>query len=166
MHPELEIRRLSIANAEALAEISAVTFHDTFAEFNTPEDMEAYRAEFFTIEPVRKELLDEGNEFYGAFLREQLIGYLKLILHSEGTFEIARLYVRKEYLSHKVGARLMAFSVGRARELGHSKLLLGVWEKNERAIAFYQRWGFRKTGEHEFILGQDVQTDWSMELEI
>ena len=93
-----------------------------------------------------------------------MIGYLKIIRHPDGQFEIARLYVRKEYLSKKIGARLMAFSVERAKELGYSRVMLGVWERNERAIAFYERWGFRKTGEHEFILGKDVQTDWNMEL--
>jgi ribosomal protein S18 acetylase RimI-like enzyme len=45
-------------------------------------------------------------------------------------------------------------------------LWLGVWEKNERAINFYHRWGFEKFGEHDFILGDDVQTDWLMKKEL
>ena len=39
---------------------------------------------------------------------------------------------------------------------------LGVWEHNYRAIDFYTRWGFSKFGEHPFILGTDMQTDWMM----
>ena len=38
-------------------------------------------------------------------------------------------------------------------------VVLGVWEHNERAKAFYQRFGFREIGEVAFKLGNDVQRD-------
>ncbi|MEJ7666157.1 MAG: GNAT family N-acetyltransferase [Hymenobacter sp.] len=38
-------------------------------------------------------------------------------------------------------------------------VVLGVWEHNERAKAFYQRFGFREVGELAFQLGDDVQRD-------
>jgi ribosomal protein S18 acetylase RimI-like enzyme len=41
-----------------------------------------------------------------------------------------------------------------------------VWEHNTAAIAFYQRYGFIKTGTHPFTLGSDVQTDWIMQLNL
>jgi ribosomal protein S18 acetylase RimI-like enzyme len=50
-----------------------------------------------------------------------------------------------------------------ARKMGHATIWLGVWEKNERAIRFYDKWGFRKIGEKQFVLGRDVQTDFIME---
>ena len=40
--------------------------------------------------------------------------------------------------------------------------MVGRMEKNQRAIDFYTQWGFEKFGEQEFILGDDVQTDWLM----
>ena len=36
---------------------------------------------------------------------------------------------------------------------------LGVWEKNEKAIAFYERWKFERYGSHLFMVGNDPQTD-------
>ncbi len=39
---------------------------------------------------------------------------------------------------------------------------LDVWEKNPRAIAFYERWGFVKVGEQDYQLGNDLQLDWLM----
>jgi len=41
---------------------------------------------------------------------------------------------------------------------------LGVWEKNERAIAFYTKNGFKVVGHHLFKLGDDIQTDYLMKL--
>jgi ribosomal protein S18 acetylase RimI-like enzyme len=39
---------------------------------------------------------------------------------------------------------------------------LSVWQKNPRAIAFYQKWGFEIAGTATFTIGSDVQTDWIM----
>ena len=52
--------------------------------------------------------------------------------------------------------------IAEARRQGVEALWLGVWERNPRAIAFYRRWGFEKIGEHEFLLGADLQTDHVM----
>jgi ribosomal protein S18 acetylase RimI-like enzyme len=38
--------------------------------------------------------------------------------------------------------------------------VLGVWERNARAVAFYGKYGFARVGEHTFVLGADAQTDW------
>jgi hypothetical protein len=38
-----------------------------------------------------------------------------------------------------------------------------VWEKNVRANRFYQRYGFKDVGSHDFLLGSDPQTDRIME---
>ena len=49
-----------------------------------------------------------------------------------------------------------------AREMGKAYLWLGVWEKNEGAIRFYERNGFCKIGAHSFLLGDEEQTDFLM----
>jgi ribosomal protein S18 acetylase RimI-like enzyme len=45
--------------------------------------------------------------------------------------------------------------------MDHKKAViwLGVWEHNRRAIDFYIKWGFKRFGEHIFMLGEDAQTD-------
>jgi diamine N-acetyltransferase len=42
---------------------------------------------------------------------------------------------------------------------GGRTLWLGVWERNERARAFYHKCGFVDVGSHVFVLGTDAQTD-------
>ncbi|HWJ21079.1 MAG TPA: GNAT family N-acetyltransferase, partial [Gemmatimonadaceae bacterium] len=58
-----------------------------------------------------------------------------------------------------VGAALMRHVLDAARERGARTLWLGVWEQNAVARAFYARWGFGEVGEHDFLLGGDVQRD-------
>ena len=38
-------------------------------------------------------------------------------------------------------------------------LWLGVWERNERANAFYRKCNFVDVGAHVFMVGSDAQTD-------
>lgn len=37
-----------------------------------------------------------------------------------------------------------------------------AWEHKGPAQRFYQTMGFKRTGEHTFTLGEDIQTDWIM----
>ena len=48
---------------------------------------------------------------------------------------------------------------GVARERSATTLWLGVWERNDRARAFYTKCGFTDAGEHIFLFGTDPQTD-------
>ena len=46
-----------------------------------------------------------------------------------------------------------------ADRVGTRTLWLGVWERNERAKAFYRKGGFVDVGAHVFMVGTDAQTD-------
>jgi RimJ/RimL family protein N-acetyltransferase len=37
-----------------------------------------------------------------------------------------------------------------------------VWERNARAIAFYEKCGFMQAGSHVFLMGTDPQRDLVM----
>ena len=39
---------------------------------------------------------------------------------------------------------------------------LGVWEKNDKSISFYQKMGFKIFDQHEFPFGDEIQTDYLM----
>lgn len=98
------------------------------------------------------------------------IGCMKLILNPADasftgikTVELSRLYVAKAYHNQKVGAALMQFAIDFTLDHQAQKLILGVWENNQKAINFYHNWGFVKSGILQFKLGKDVQQDWLME---
>lgn len=56
--------------------------------------------------------------------------------------------------------------VSKAVEIAHinnkKNLWLGVWEKNEHAIAFYKKIGFVELGAHSFYMGEEEQIDLIM----
>ena len=164
------IRRATIFDAEMLAELGARTFSDTFAKDNTPENMRQYLATAFSVEEISHELTDPAMLFLVAEVEGKAAGYAQLyageapaFVSREKPIELARIYAQQDYIGHGVGAALMQACLEEARQGGYQTIYLGVWEHNRRAQAFYQRWGFRKVGEHPFLLGEDEQTDWVME---
>jgi ribosomal protein S18 acetylase RimI-like enzyme len=166
--------RISLAKATPviaaqLADLGRRTFHDTFAATNTAANMEAYLGQTFGPDIQLAELQDRENTFLLAHMQAELVGYAKLRDNSAlglpegqdpaGRLEIERLYVRDDWQGTGLGAALMRSILALAEQLHCSAVVLGVWEKNERARAFYQRFGFREIGRHDFHLGQDVQID-------
>ena len=77
----------------------------------------------------------------------------------EAPIELQRFYVDRAWHGRGIAQRVMAAARDAARQLGGRTFWLGVWERNPRAIAFYEKCGFRDVGSHAFRLGGDLQTD-------
>ena len=169
----MKIRYGTTDDAKMLSELGAKTFYDTFARDNTPANIEAYLKASFSPEIQFNELSEPDNIFLIIESENKPIGYAQLILNSKDKsinrtkpLEIRRIYASKEYQGKGVGKELMQATIREARQRGCDCVWLGVWEKNQRAIDFYKKWGFREVGTHLFSVGDDPQNDYVMELEL
>ena len=169
----MQIRKLDITDLENLQKISITTFRETFEEVNSEEDMQKYLDENLSLERLKSELENLDSEFYFIENENKNLGYLKLNFGNaqtekveENHFEIERIYVLKAFLGQKIGQILFdkAIEIGREKNLEY--VWLGVWEENHRAIKFYEKNGFEIFGKHDFVLGEDVQTDLLMKMKI
>ncbi|SNS82778.1 Ribosomal protein S18 acetylase RimI [Sphingomonas laterariae] len=70
-----------------------------------------------------------------------------------GDLELKRIYTLSRCHGGGLGAALMRHAVDRAAAQGASRLLLGVYGQNARAIAFYRKQGFEQIGERRFRVG-------------
>lgn len=174
MIKEINIRRALPADASLLSELSRITFFDTFKDTCTAQDMRDFIADYFNMLQVEKELQDENDFYFIAFIGEVAVGYFRIkeeesdveIIKKYKNIELKRIYVLKEYLAQKVGAALMKFALEFAEQNKYELLWLGVWEHNERAKLFYNKFGFKDTGVmHPFPIGSTPQTDvWMYKL--
>tara|TARA_B100000508_G_scaffold138542_1_gene134853 strand:- start:10137 stop:10712 length:576 start_codon:yes stop_codon:yes gene_type:complete len=169
----VEIKRGTINDLVDLIDIGRKTFCETFAKDNSEENMNKYLEEGFSADKVRAEINDPNSMFYLAMVSDQVIGYLKLNfgqsqteLNDESSLEIERIYVLKELHGEGVGQKLYEKAVDIAREKEVNYIWLGVWEKNPRAIRFYEKNGFVEFDKHVFRLGDDGQTDIMMKLKL
>jgi len=80
--------------------------------------------------------------------------------------ELWRFYMDSPWLGSGLSRQLMIAVLEAASELGGQAIWLSVWEKNPRAISFYEKCGFRAVGTHDFWVGADRQTDLIMIAEV
>lgn len=166
------IKKIGLNEIASLQKISKQTFIEAFSEENNEDDMNTYLEESLSMSKLHSELTNPDSQFYFATIDNEVIGYLKLNfglaqteLKDDYGVELERIYVLKEFYGKKAGQLLYA----KALEIAHARnaqyLWLGVWEKNLRAIRFYQKNGFIEFDKHFFRLGKDVQTDIMMKVE-
>lgn len=163
------LRSATTSDAPLIATISRQTFSETFNEHNTPENMALFMSSTFSTEKLISEVLASPEQFVLATADGQVAGYLRIANGNQPPeivlskpMEICRLYVLREMIGKGIGQVLMNEALRLAAEHDILDLWLGVWEHNERAIRFYRSFGFERFGEHPFLLGTDVQTDWLM----
>jgi len=184
--------RISVAgaaDAPLIADISRRTFYDTFAPYNTVENMEQFLGVQFTRQKLMAEVGAPRNTFLLAWLDGEdagasdsrspssvrkvagvPAGYARLYdgqelprdLAGTSAIEISRIYCEQEMIGKGVGKALMEACLDAGRRKGKEWIWLCVWEHNQRAIRFYEKIGFERFGQYVFVLGQDLQNDWCM----
>src|SRR3982750_466155 len=93
--------RIATANDAALiADLSRETFYNTFASYNTRDDMDKFMNEVFTREKLMAELDLPDNIFLLAYKNNEVAGYVRMrdkyipevSLNTDNVIEIARIY--------------------------------------------------------------------------
>jgi diamine N-acetyltransferase len=165
----VSIQYAEAADAESIAVLSRQAFSDTFAPYNTKENMEKFLKEQFYTALLIDEVRTEGNIFLLAKADEELAGYAYMReteippeLDDSPAIEIVRLYASQKNIGKGIGKALIDKCIQIAREMRKKLIWLCVWEHNQRAIDFYIKRGFERFGVHLFVLGDDLQNDWMM----
>jgi ribosomal protein S18 acetylase RimI-like enzyme len=169
MQAEIRIRRAQDDDALELSMLAERTFRAAFAESNTAADMQVHCASHYSHALQLAEIRDPDRETWVAVARAQLVAYAQLrldapspLISGERSVEIQRFYVDASHHGTGLAHQLMTHVLVRAEAVGSAVLWLGVWERNQRALAFYRKWRFDVVGEHTFKVGDDPQRDLLM----
>lgn len=157
-------------DVETLVDLARRTFYQTFGEFYEDKDLQQFFDKSYTAEAFHQELDNEDSFHYFYQEDNEIVGYLKLNINQAQTekmgseyLEIQRIYFDENYQGRGGGSAFMAKAEAQARLFNKSKIWLGVWEHNPKAITFYENKGFSIVGEHHFHTGDVVDTDLIME---
>jgi diamine N-acetyltransferase len=166
---KIKIKQCNLVDLHKLQEISYETFNETFRVQNSPENMNAYLEKAFNINQLEKELSNPSSEFFFVYVNHEVAGYLKVNINDaqsedmgNESLEVERIYINNKFQKHGLGKYLLKKAIEIAVVQNKKKIWLGVWEKNENAIAFYKKMGFVQTGAHSFYMGDEEQTDFIM----
>ncbi|MCI1590485.1 GNAT family N-acetyltransferase [Heyndrickxia oleronia] len=162
----INIKQCTLQDLQELQEISYETFNETFKHQNSPENMDAYLKKAFTLKQLEKELSNSSSQFFFVYFQNEVAGYLKVNINDaqsenmgDESLEIERIYIKKKFQKHGLGKYLLNIAIESGMKRNKKKIWLGVWEKNENAIAFYKKMGFVQSGSHSFYMGDEEQTD-------
>ena len=154
------------ADAGCLARFAARTFEEAFGSATDPADMALYLTTAYGLPQQSRELADPALDTLVVEMDGRLAGYAQMregdappCVAGPRPIELRRFYVDRPWQGRGVARALMEAVRTTAARRGGGTLWLGVWERNERAQAFYRKCGFVDTGSQPFMVGRDRQTD-------
>ncbi|WP_137752688.1 GNAT family N-acetyltransferase [Sphingopyxis sp. L1A2A] len=162
-------------DAEAIAAFANGSFTHTFGHIYDPADLATFLADWNPPARVRAQLADPGYAI--ALVRDEaaaILGYIKMgpvdfDLPTEqptgDAVELHQLYVADAAKGTGVAVALMEWGIAWARARA-SILYLTVFTENDRAQAFYRRYGFYDVGRNEFRVGNHVDEDRFFRLDL
>jgi len=169
----IQVRKATTEDLHTVQRIGRETFFETFVDSNTEDDMNKYLEDSFNDNRVSAELSNPDSLFFIAWEGANPVGYLKVntgVAQTEpqdkNALEIERIYVKRSHHGKKVGQILYEKALDVAQQQNNTFLWLGVWEKNPRAIRFYEKNGFIAFDKHIFKMGDDEQIDIMMKKEL
>lgn len=165
----IHMKKCTLEELHYLQEISYETFNETFKDQNSPENMSAYLEKAFNLQQLEKELSNHSSQFFFIYFHHEIAGYLKINTNEAQSEEmgnealqVERIFIKSPFQKHGLGKYLLNQAIEMAMKGNKKKIWLGVWEKNENAIAFYKKMGFIQTGAHSFYMGDEEQIDFIM----
>lgn len=139
---------------------------------NNPDDLALHLARQYTPARMGTEIADPATTTLLVIVEDALAGYAQLVerpapvppprgVTGPGRM-LHRFYLDQAWIGSGLALPLMAEAKTDAVRRGAAFLWLTVWERNSRAIAFYQKCGFTVVGSTTFVVGTDPQQDWVM----
>ena len=166
---DIVIRHAQAKDAPALAESAAALFEQTYAGKMPARDLQDYIAQDFTPGQQLAELSDPAIITLLAEYNGALLGYAQVrrkaapvAIDTSPGVELWRIYLDRSSHGRGIGKRLLAAVAQATRSMSSEHLWLGVWEQNPRAIAFYEKHGFRIVGSQAFEIGNETHNDLVM----
>ena len=167
--PEIGLRRATLGDENALSVVGAATFLESFIHDIPGPDLVKHCQVQHALEIYRSYLSAEDPR-YACWLVEYLhtgapIGYAVTcppdlpIDSAADDIELKRIYIFSKFHGSGAGKLLGDAADAHGRALGCKRMLLGTYEGNERAIAFYTREGYTTIGTRQFQVGDRVFDD-------
>jgi GNAT superfamily N-acetyltransferase len=173
MLEKVKIIRAGLDDAIGILELSRKTFIETYYDVSEKSTVLKYLDTHITLQKIIIDLQNPSILFYIARNGIQNIGFLKLTenrvpkgIAGKKCLMLDKLYVLQEFHGKSIGTELMNIAKNYAHSEGFQVIWLQVWQKNNKAILFYQNAGFvvyetalfdyYDEPEHDFLLRYDL----------
>ena len=161
-----QIRNADQTDVHVISLLAHAIWPDTYGSILNDAQLN-YMLNYFYSEDSLKKQMDDGQHFLLALSNAETVGFASYS-HSNktGLYKVHKLYVHPMLHGHGFGKKLLDRIIKDVKPKGGTRLSLNV-NRNNRAISFYEKYGFRKVGEEDVAIGEGYfQNDYVMEMDI
>ena len=160
----IKVIQANSSHAETIASIGKLSFRDAFGNlFNDKVALLEYLEYTYSIDKVTKSINKENNIFFIAFVDTVPVGFAKVKKHSLNEqiesiaqMELQKIYVLSYYHGSGAGAALMQAVLDLAHQIQPDYVWLDTHVSNTKAIRFYEKNGFIRSGKNYFTIGNQT----------
>jgi ribosomal protein S18 acetylase RimI-like enzyme len=160
----IDYRDALASDAEALKDLFAESFVETFGHLYRPADLQEF-LDGNSLEKWNRNLTDPEVAIRVAEAEGELAGFVelapkKLPYETDApAIELRRLYLRSNAHGRGIADALMRWALEEAARRRAQELILSVYVDNHRARRFYERYGFEEVGKYDFMVGSHADED-------
>lgn len=172
---DIRVRAAQGSDAAALSLLGGATFLESYAHLLPVTDIIGHVGRQHAPAVYERWLADPACR---CWLAEHLpgcapVGYavvtppdLPLPDLGSSDLEIRRIYLLHRFHRAGLGRQLMDAVLAHGRNASARRMLLGVYSRNEAALAFYARLGFTQVGTRQFRVGANDYFDYILSLDL
>ena len=176
------IRSATKSDAASIQSIAVKTWNHTHVKNIGQEQVDYMLSRIYSVECLQKQM-DDGEKFLLIFIslprnvkpakikNERPVGYISYTKKHEANkndekYFIEKLYIDPDYHSQGLGKALLDESISQIKDLGGNVIELHVNEHNEKAILFYEKYGFKNIKLDHYPFEKYIIHDYLMEMEL
>ena len=158
-----QIRNADKTDVHVISTMAHAIWPDTYSQILSPPQLHYMLNLLYSEDSLRKQM-DEGHHFLIALSNAETVGFASYShANKVGVFKVHKLYVHPMLHGHGFGKKILDRIVKDVTPKGAVALQLNVNREN-RAINFYEKYGFKKVGEEDIAIGEGYfMNDFVME---
>lgn len=139
-----QILPITEADLPAIQQLAGVIWRACYPSIITHEQIDYMLSWMYSLDTMRAEIQSQEIRYDRLFVDGKLVGFASYGLTDKpGVMKLHKLYVLLEMHGRGLGSLLLQHCEHEAQKLGAHRLILSVNKRNAKAIAAYQRNGFK-----------------------
>ncbi len=144
----VEFKKIEISDWAKIQKIAYKTWPITFGQVLPKEQINYMLQLIYNEDSLKKQILEKGHIFILAENETQSVGFAsyELNYNSASQLMIHKLYLLPGSQGSGIGTQFLNLLSQIAKQNNITRLRLKVYYQNDKAIGFYEKYGFAKTG--------------------
>lgn len=151
-----------------LAFMADTVWHEWFAEILSKEQINYMVKKFQSFSPLKKQMTDEGYEYYFLNVNGTNVGYTGIHIEDDSKkLFLSKIYILKPFRGKRYASETFEFLEGICQGMNLEAIYLTVNKHNDNAINVYLKRGFENVKSQVTDIGEGfVMDDYIMEKQI